>query len=425
MAALKQRLFASSENLADITKKTNSTAMTRTAINQTNRRYDFRRHRPQTEPLFRTQNRFSALQQQDLEMEEDWYEESQQVPGKPNTSASKSKVIKPPPIKITDDKLNTANIKKYVTDIGITAFQTKGISIGIKVDLDKNEDHAKLIEKLKTDKLAFFTHSAQDQKLFKVVLSGLPRIDTDVIIAELKQYNIITSSVSELSTKNVNPNHCPYLVQLPKNDITLGQLRKIRAIDHIVVDWKAFRPRNKGPTQCKKCAMLGHGAQNCHRKEACLVCASTEHVVDNCPFKEETNEAFAFKCFNCASKNLANTKHRANDPRCPSRIEYLEIRNKINHRNTVKNSRLNQNDRFNINQENFPNLSRNNGFAASTQSIGPTYAERLKTPPGNADLYSMEDLSEILYNTVDELMACKSKGQQIKVLFKLLSDAFK
>lgn len=81
LAVLKQRLFASCENLADITRKTkNSTAMTRTASNQTNRRYDFRRNHPQTELLFKTQNRFSALQQQDLEMEEDWYEESQPVP---------------------------------------------------------------------------------------------------------------------------------------------------------------------------------------------------------------------------------------------------------------------------------------------------------------------------------------------------------
>lgn len=68
-------------------------------------------------------------------MKEDWYEESQPVPGKAKTNASKSKVIKPPPIKITDDKLNTANIKKYITELNITSFQTKGTSIGVKVDV--------------------------------------------------------------------------------------------------------------------------------------------------------------------------------------------------------------------------------------------------------------------------------------------------
>lgn len=370
-----------------------------------------------------TQNRFSALQQHDTDMN-DWNEEDR--PNTSNANASKNKIMKPPPIKITDNRLNIVNIKNYIVELGITSFQTKGTSIGIKIDLDKKEDHATLSDKLKADNFAFFTHSAPDQKSFKVVLSGLPKIDTKIIIDELKRFNINASSVSELTAKNANANHCLYLVQLPKSDVTLGQLRKIRSIDHVIVDWKAFRPRNKGPTQCNRCAMLGHGAQNCHRKEACLICASSNHIAANCPFKEETSEAFVYKCFNCASKNLANTKHRANDPNCPSRAEYLEIRNKINHRNTIKANRQNQNfNEFNLNQNNFPQLNKNTNFAASNQSIGPTYADRLKTSSPNVDLYSMEDLSEILYTTVDELMACTSKGQQLKVLFKLLSDAFK
>lgn len=421
MAELTRRFHASSENLTDVTKKRSFTTMTRKLRNNTKRRLD--RNQSYTGFSVKTGNRFAALQEHDIEMD-DWNDEHL-IPRNSKISASKSKVIKPPPIKITDDRLNTANIKKYITDLDIKSFQTKGMSIGIKVDLDELEDHAKLIEKLKSENIAFFTHSASDQKLFKVVLSGLPKINTNIIVDELKRYNITPSSITELSTSNVNPKFCLYLVQLPKNDISLGQLRKIRAIDHIVVEWKPFKPRNKGPTQCKRCAMLGHGAQNCHRKEACLICASTQHVVDNCPFKEETNEAFVYKCFNCASKKLANTQHRANDPNCPSRIEYLEIRNKINHRNSIRNSNLHHNNTFKLNQDNFPNLNRNAGFKASTQSIGPTYAEKLKSSPANDGLYSMEDLSEILYETVDELMACTNKGQQLKVLFKLLSNAFK
>lgn len=354
----------------------------------------------------------------------DWNEDDRQ--NNSNTNASKNKVMKPPPIKITDERLNIVNIKNYIVELGITSFQTKGTSIGLKIDLDKKEDHTTLSDKLRADKFAFFTHSAPDQKLFKVVLSGLPKIDTKIIVDELKRFNINASAISELTSRNANANRCLYLVQIPKNDVTLGQIRKIRAIDHVIVEWKAFKPRNRGPTQCKRCAMLGHGAQNCHRKEACLICASSSHIADNCPFKEETNEAFVFKCFNCASRNLANTKHRANDPNCPSRAEYLEIRNKINHRNTIRTNRQNQNSNsFNLNQNNFPNLSKNTDFAASNQSIGPTYADRLKTSSANADLYSIEELSELLYTTVDELMACTSKGQQLKVLFRLLSDAFK
>lgn len=355
---------------------------------------------------------------------DDWHENDRHIPG--NANVSKDKVMKPPPVKITDDKLNVTNIKAFMTALDISAFQAKGMSIGIKVELNKPEDHEKLITNLKSKHIAFFTHGAQDQKLFKVVLSGLPKMDTGVIIDELKQFNIVPTAVTELSTKNENQSHCLYLVQLPKTDVTLGQLHKIRAIGHLIVKWKPFKPRYKGPTQCRRCAMLGHGAQNCHRKEACLVCASTDHVADNCPSKNETSGAFVYKCFNCVSKKYKDINHKANDPNCPCRAEYLEIRNKINHRNTVRNGRKNQNNNtFNLEQANFPNLSRNTEFAASNLSIGPTYAERLKTPSSNAGLYSMEDLAEILYQTVDDLMACTNKAQQVKVLFKLLSNATK
>lgn len=160
--------------------------------------------------------------------------------------------------------------------------------------------------------------------------------------------------------------------------------------------------------------MMGHGAQNCHRKIACLICASSDHDAENCPYKENTNEAFVYKCYNCSSKGYKNTIHRANDPNCPCRADYIEIRNKINHRNTVRNSKQTQNaSSFNFHKTNFPNLNRNTEFAAPTPSNDTTYAEQLKTPSSNDDLYNMDELCQILYSTVDELMSCTTKGQQL------------
>lgn len=50
---------------------------------------------------------------------------------------------------------------------------------------------------------------------------------------------------------------------------------------------------------------------------------------------------------------------------------------------------------------------------------------QLKRSSGNAELYSMDELCEILQETVVELMACTNKAQQIKVLCKLFSNAIK
>lgn len=367
-------------------------------------------------PSVLTQNRYASLAQ-DNQM--NWNDENGHHP---NTNSKKNKVSKPPPIKVTDDRLKTTDIKKFLNDLQISSFQAKSISIGIKIDLDTKEDYEKCIANLTAEKIAFFTHRDKDQKTFKVVLSGLPRIETEVIVDEMKLYNITPSSVTEL-TKNPHPNHCLYLVQFSNKDVSLSQLRKVRAIDHIIVKWNPFKPHNKGPTQCTKCAMFGHGAKNCHRSEACLLCASSTHIAANCNFNENTKEAFVFKCYNCISKKLPNINHRANDPKCPCRSNYLEIRNNINHKNTIRNDRAKS---FNINQERFPDLNKTSSpnISTATQRNGPTYAEQTKQLRGNNDLYSMDDLFEIFQTAVEDLSACTSKGQQLKVLFKLLSNAY-
>lgn len=367
-----------------------------------------------------THNRFSALAAEDNKM--NWIENDQ-----PNDK--KNMVSKPPPIKITDDQLKTYEIKAFLNDLEITSFRAKAISIGIKLDLDNKADYDKCITALSNQKIAFFTHRDKSEKTFKAVLAGLPKMDTGIIIEEMKQYNIVPSSVTELVTKNVNPHNCLYLVQFNTKDVSLGLLRKVRAIDHIIVNWKPFKPRNKGPTQCNKCAMFGHGAQNCHRSEACMLCASLSHATANCHYNENTKEAFVFKCHNCVSKKLPHTNHRANDPKCPCRSDYLEIRNNINHKNTIRNGRTkSKSNAFNMNQENFPDLRQNQTFShddyASSHSNRPTYAEQTKSSRSNSDLYSMEDLFDIFQTAIDDLSACTSKGQQLKVLFRLLNDAY-
>lgn len=368
-----------------------------------------------------TQNRFKVLTD---ESEMNWNENEQNVGG----SVSKLKpVAKPPPIKITDDKIKIHDVKAFMNEIQITSFQAKSISIGIKLDLHDKSDYAKCVEALSARKIAFFTHRDKSEKTFKAVLAGLPKMETSVIAEEMKQYNIVPSSVTELMTKNPNPHNCLYLVQFHAKDISLNLLRKIRAIDHVIVNWKPFKPRNKGPTQCNKCAMFGHGAQNCHRSEACMLCASVSHTTENCHYSEATKEAFVFKCFNCTLKNLPNTNHRANDPKCPCRSNYLEIRNNINHKNTVRTARTNsKSNDFSLNEESFPDLQRRSNPVECnfTHSNRPTYAEQAKRAGGSSDLYSMDELFDIFQSAVDDLSACTNKGQQLKVLMRLLNNAY-
>lgn len=381
-------------------------------------------------PSIPVQNRFSSFEDNNMSWNEDSDEHkprNRTIPRNIKVDSKKNKIQTPPPIKITDENIKATGIKKLMNEAQITSFQAKSMSIGIKVDLNTKEDYDKLIDHLTASNVAFFTHSDRSKKSFKAVLSGLSRIDTDIIIEEMKHFNIAPSSVTELTAKNQNPDHCLYLVQFESSDVTMNQLRNVRAIDHVVVKWQPFKPRNKGPTQCNKCAMLGHGARNCHRSMACLICASTAHVAENCNFDESKKESFVFRCYNCVVKKLPNTNHRANDPRCPCRTNYLEIRNKLNHKNAVRNDRANRNlNNFNINQTDFPNLNNDEGKNSytPTKKACPSYADQTKRQIGSDDLYSMDELFEILQSAIVDLSHCKNKGEQLRVLFKILSNAY-
>lgn len=182
-------------------------------------------------PSIPTKNRFASLDQNN---QMNWNDEVDQANG--NSSTKANKVSRPPPIKITDDRLKTTDIKTFLNDLHIESFRAKSISIGIKVDLDTKEDYEKCVANLTEEKIAFFTHRDKDQKSFKVVLSGLPRIGIEIIVDEMKQYNIEPTTVTELATKVTNPNHCLYLVQFTNKEVTLNHLRKIRSIDHIIVN---------------------------------------------------------------------------------------------------------------------------------------------------------------------------------------------
>lgn len=116
---------------------------------------------------------------------------------------------------------------------------------------------------------------------------------------------------------------------------------KIRYFYNIAVYWRWPLKGNKGPTQCVKCSMFGHGAQNCNRVEVCPACAGNHDYAVCTLNKFSLDGSVIYKCYNCVKKNFRNVNHRADDPRCPYRQEYLDIRRRISSRSRVVRSRDN------------------------------------------------------------------------------------
>lgn len=98
----------------------------------------------------------------------------------------------------------------------------------------------------------------------------------------------------------------------------MKELRNVKALFQIIVEWDKFRPRKRQVTQCDNCLAYGHGTKNCHMQPRCGKCAGP-HTTQSCDSMEEGTDP---KCANCGDK------HEGNNRACPKRAEFLEIRRK-------------------------------------------------------------------------------------------------
>lgn len=195
-----------------------------------------------------------------------------------------------------------------------------------------------------------------------------------------------------------------------------------------MVKWAPYSPKFKGPTQCRLCTMYGHGAENCNRAKICGYCASKEHDSSNCGMcpanaSTTTNVSGAvFKCYSCSTQNLASN-HAATNPNCPARIQYLAIRNKMNTRNTNKHTNVSA-----TKTNRLQNVAQTNRDATVDSMSIMSYASAVKQMPSfdnNSGLFSMTELFNIFNGAVTQLLQCKSKFEQLKVVVSLLEYAVK
>lgn len=236
---------------------------------------------------------------------------------------------------------------------------------------------------------------------------GLPKLSIEEILDDLKSKNLIPSSLKEINTQVSNANKAAYSVVFKRSSVTLSDLKKVQFLCRTKVSWKRYLAKeSNNPTFCWKCLMYGHGGDNCFRQIACMICASTDHVKADCPFDQEDT---AVKCFNCI-RNKKPSNHRANDKSCPSRAEYLLIRQNIQRKNQ---NRFSTSLQF---QNNIPSSVPQN---ISTSPVQPTYA----SVTANGQLYSISELFQIFQSSLNKLRQCTTKDQQIEVVAALLQHA--
>lgn len=354
---------------------------------------------------------------------------------KPNKKGAKSaaentekRVVKPAPITVTDKK---CNVSKFLEKSEIK-YRFKILGIGTKIFCDSESDRSAILQILNINQVEYFSHPGGEQKAFKVVLSGLPEIEPDLILNSLKERNNVKPmSISQLNGEGPNK---LYLLQFNREEISRADLNNVKIVFHHIVKWLPFKPRKRGPTQCFNCGMYGHGATYCNRKIACLLCGEA-HLSNTCPLEALTDadSHVVFKCINCASNGLP-ANHRATDDACPAKHDYIAIRGRANTRPS-KNSVPRKEEIPRNAQQNNPNtnvgslVSTNVSFAEMLKQGSSTFSRR--TVPenvnvtGRQDLWSFTEVSELLLQSIDELSKCQTKLDQLRVIANLLQHACK
>lgn len=343
-----------------------------------------------------TSNRFSAL---------------------PNDAAKTpaKKPIAPAPVTITDGTNPTALLKSLNIP-----FKLKASSIGTKIFTDTVSDFTSLCGKLTELKTEFFSHAPANKKTFKLVLHGLPDLPIDDINDCLtSQYNIKVDKITALKSEG---SFKRFLIQFDAVENQKSDVTNIKVILDHIIRWLPAKPINRGPTQCLNCGMYGHGISSCFRKSKCSLCAGN-HETKVCSFETDASQQRVYKCHYCRANNLPNFNHRANDPQCPARIKYIEIKSNVSKKinRVTTNQFIHTANAFPSLQP--PPLTRSFADAAKMQREPPVHHTRMNNNSG--ELFTFAEISTIMFDCVNDLAQCTNKFDQLKVIANLLSHACK
>lgn len=303
-------------------------------------------------------------------------------PARRNTTPSKRSsdgpAVIPPPAKTKLPPLVVKSIpldklKRTMQAIGINAtYQLTGV--GIKLIISTMTEYSKAKTYLAKAGAEFFTFDVAAEKPFKVVVRGLPEMDTSDILDELRDdYNLKPLAVFAISRRNRQANYrdCLYLVHFVKGSVTLGALKPVRYLSDCKVEWEAYKGPNRSVTQCMRCLNFGHGTRNCNLKPRCNYCAQ-DHWTENCAIEG----AVEFKCANCAGPHMSTNK------RCPKLEQYRNIRKQASTRHQPRQKKT---DRENIfDPDSFPELPLPTQRSAPAQAPVGQYGAR-NPPHGHAD----------------------------------------
>lgn len=250
-----------------------------------------------------------------------------------NVSPGPKKIRIPP---ITVFNMSRQQIADWLKTQEITNYSIKNLRHATHLYCATAEDFKKVRAKMIEEKLNSYSHDLKDEKIFRVALKGLHRMETKDLCDELKSLNLDPVDIRTINPKNPRySNDVVYIVSFKPGTLKFRDLLSRRVVCHTIVQWDPYR-RKEGIIQCSRCQRPGHGARNCNMPARCcfcggdyesLKCQSTQKRLQSAMDTGDTQDSNSMevnvpaKCCNC---NIEG--HFASDPRCPKKIAYANSR---------------------------------------------------------------------------------------------------
>lgn len=344
--------------------------------------------------------------------------------------ATTKKSPSPPPITVMGSNMKTINNMLRPMNLGKDTYSIKFTRSGIKIYANDTDCHRKLQKALEDSKIKFFTHQLREDQLTKIVLHGLHEMGMDELMTELKDVGVHPAKVSQMRVKTQKyDDHCVYLLYFKKSEkIKISSLRSIRAVAQVRVSWEYYQSRNKGPTQCSNCMLLGHGAANCGMTSRCIRCVE-EHHSSECPkLIDPAMKRVPQEKLQCV---LCGGNHSAVNKECKERKKYVKEQKDLREK-SKGGKRGRQQQQLQPKKHNFEAAPELQNFRLQLDPTAPAWTQppqpqapqrptitRGNQSSGNDDLLPAEVLMQAFSEIIQELSSAQNRSHQLSILGKI------
>lgn len=349
-------------------------------------------------------------------------------PSKVYEETVSAKKKRPPPITIplgaTKSLSEPVDVKlRTIIESACKEYSLKWTSSGLKVYTTDSKAHNAVSAALAHNKIGYWTHPAQEQKTKRFVLYGLDKRPLESISSDLIEENINPTKINYMICKSPRySGECNYILYFPwTSDITLSQLRDCKAINHTIVQWAHYKPKESGVGCCRNCCNFGHGGTGCGLPSKCIICADNHHystchlLIKKREGGHESIHPKHLKCANCQGNHTATFKE------CPKRLEYIGSYNSKRVNKTNNQQQRRPAPAPALNETNYPAPAfMHEKYQTTIHNPAPVRSEAQTTEPiqqqPNRDMYSIAECQSMMNELYNSLQSCTSRFQQAKVI---------